>query len=304
MCGIASFLPGLSGYFVQKTGGTGSARYCYSVWLRHIVMAKKSGLNFFPKVVAELGPGDSLGIGLAALISGSDRYLAFDIVEHTNAERNELIFDDLVQLFRNREPIPAENEFPELKPYLEKYDFPDDILDNSRLQHALKNSRLEKIRKSIISHTVINPSIQYKVPWNAETMLEKESVDMIYSQAVLEHVDDLQNTYKHMYKWLKKCGFMSHQIDFKCHGTANEWNGHWAYSDLMWKLIRGRQPYLINREPYSKHMQILGNKGFTIICEKKIRAESNLLIEELAPKFRSISMDDLTTSGVFVQSKK
>ena len=31
-------------------------------------MAKANGLNPYPEVVAELGPGDSLGTGLAALI--------------------------------------------------------------------------------------------------------------------------------------------------------------------------------------------------------------------------------------------
>lgn len=32
-------------------------------------MAKKNGLNPYPKIVAELGPGDSLGIGLADTLS-------------------------------------------------------------------------------------------------------------------------------------------------------------------------------------------------------------------------------------------
>lgn len=32
---------------------------------------------------------------------------------------------------------------------------------------------------------------------------------MIFSQAVLEHVDDLEHTYKTLYRWLKKGGIMS-----------------------------------------------------------------------------------------------
>jgi len=32
--------------------------------------------------------------------------------------------------------------------------------------------------------------IQYKVPWYNFNIVEKESVDMIFSQAVLEHVDE------------------------------------------------------------------------------------------------------------------
>jgi hypothetical protein len=40
-------------------------RYCYSVWLRHLVSAAANGLNCSPKAVAELGPGDSLVWGSA-----------------------------------------------------------------------------------------------------------------------------------------------------------------------------------------------------------------------------------------------
>jgi hypothetical protein len=128
---------------------------------------------------------------------------------------------------------------------------------------------------------------------------------MIYSQAVLEHVDDLVNAYKVMYLWLKcDCGYMSHQIDFKCHGTADEWNGHWVYSDFIWKLIRGRRPYLVNREPYSAHVTILQQEGFQIVGEKKVKSESCLTKRDLASRFKYISDDDLVTSGAFIQAVK
>lgn len=301
--GIATFVPGVYQYRAKGTGGTDSARYCYSVWLRHLVMAKSNGLNPYPKIVAELGPGDSLGIGLAALISGCDKYLALDVVQHANTERNVKIFDELVTLFRNRASIPDEGEFPKVKPYLNKYDFPADILNENRLQHALEKSRIEKIRDAIISLPQINKSlIQYKVPWYDARILEKKSVDMIYSQAVLEHVDDLRNTYKSMHLWLKPTGYISHQIDFKCHGTADEWNGHWKYSDFVWKLIRGKRPYLLNREPHSTHIRIAEEEGFKVVCDKKIKSESSLTTNDLASRFKSISDDDLTTSGAFIQA--
>lgn len=302
--GLAMFVPGVNQYLAKGTGGTISARYCYSVWLRHLVMAKTNGLNPYPKIVAELGPGDSLGIGMAALISGCDKYFAFDVVEHSNTERNLKIFDELVELFRNREAIPGDDEFPKVKPYLDNYDFPADILDESRLQYALEESRIEKIRDGISNPQINRSLVQYKVPWYDANILEKESVDMVYSQAVLEHVDDLRNTYKSMHLWLKPAGYISHQIDFKCHGTADEWNGHWVHSDLSWKLIRGGMPYLLNREPHSTHLTILKEEGFNILCDKKVKSESIFTLDDLAPRFKSISEDDLTTSGAFIQATK
>jgi len=305
--GIATLVPGvghLLGLLRRNGGGTDSARYCYSVWLRRLVMAKRYGLDPYPKVVAELGPGDSLGVGLAALISGCDKYFAFDVVEYASAERNIKIFDELVKLFKNKDPIPGDDEFPEVKPRLETYDFPVDILDDDRLQRVLEKSRLARIKDSISDSNMKNLFVQYKVPWYGYIILEKESVDMIYSQAVLEHVDDLRGTYRSMYSWLKQSGYVSHQIDFRCHGTADEWNGHWAHSDFMWKLIRGKRPYLINRAPHAAHISILIEEGFKIVCDKKNTSESRFTLSQLAPQFRSISDDDLIISGAFIQGVK
>ena len=302
--GIATFIPGINQLRAKGTGGTDSARYCYSVWLRHLVMAKTNGLNPYPKVIAELGPGDSLGIGLAALISGCDKCFAFDVVEHANIERNLAIFDELVTLFKDKTAIPGDDEWPKVKPRLEEYGFPADILNDNKLHQALESSRIERIRDSIRDFRRKDSMIQYKVPWYDANILEKESVDMIYSQAVLEHVDDLRNTYRAMYSWLKSTGCISHTIDFKCHGTADEWNGHWVYSDFMWKLIRGKRPYLLNREPYSTHIAIMAEEGFKIVYDKKIISESQFTLNQLAPKFGSISSDDLVTSGTFIQGVK
>jgi SAM-dependent methyltransferase len=298
--GIVTFMPGANRYLAKGTGGTDSARYCYSVWLRHLVMAKSNELNPYPKIVAELGPGDSLGIGFATLLSGCEKYLAFDVVKHANTERNVKIFDELVSLFSKREPIPGEDEFPKVKPYLNNYEFPSDILDEKRLKNTLDQSRVEKIRNDVIHQS--NDFIQYKVPWDSASVVEKQSVDMIYSQAVLEHVDDLKSVYKAMRLWLKPKGYISHQIDFKCHGTADEWNGHWAYSDFMWKLIRGRRPYLLNREPLSKHIAIMREEGFDVVCLKKVKAKSNLTKNDLSQRFKFISEEDITTSGAFIQA--
>jgi hypothetical protein len=302
--GVATFIPGVNQLQLKGTGGTDSARYCYSVWLRHLVVAKQNGLNPDPKIVAELGPGDSLGMGLAALISGCDKYFAFDVVEYASTKKNAEIFDELVTLFANRTPIPGDDEFPNVKPRLEDYRFPADILDDNRLQAALAPDRIAKIRASLDDLHSKDSSIEYKAPWYDESTLDRGFVDMIYSQAVLEHVDDLSGTYRAMHSWLKPTGYISHQIDFKCHGTAAEWNGHWAYSDLMWTLMRGNQPYLINRLPHSTHINTLQAEGFKIICDRTIESASHLTPERLAPQFQSISQEDLVTSGAFIQGVK
>jgi len=77
MGGMAAYIPGLYDLISRvrrnRTTGTASARYCYSVWLRHLVMAFQNGLRTFPETIVELGPGPSLGTGLASLISGANK---------------------------------------------------------------------------------------------------------------------------------------------------------------------------------------------------------------------------------------
>jgi hypothetical protein len=266
-------------------------------------MAKENGLDPDPKCVAELGPGESLGVGLAALLTGCEQYFAFDVVQHSGAEKNERVFDELVVLLQNRTPIPGPDEFPEIKPYLERYDFPADILDEDRLARALAPARLARIRASLRSQGK-DSVIHYRVPWDGADVLEKESVDMIFSQAVLEHVDDLRGTYRAMYSWLKPMGYMSHQIDFKCHGTAREWNGHWRYPDWVWRLVRGRRAYLLNRQPHSAHLAMLQEEGFKVVCDRTVTKDSCYKASDLARRFRSLVAEDLVTSGAFIQSVK
>ena len=114
--GIATFVPGVRLLSERTTGSMHSARYCYWVWLRHLVAARDSGLpTQFPTVV-ELGPGDSLGTGLAALLTGTDHYYASDLISYARPEHNLRILDELVGLLRNRTPIPEGDFAPRLLP--------------------------------------------------------------------------------------------------------------------------------------------------------------------------------------------
>lgn len=304
--GILTYVPELEKVMPNRTGGTNSARYCYSIWLRHLILAQQAGLCTQPKVVAELGPGDSLGIGLAALLSGAQKYYAFDVVKYADSTVNLDILDELTSLFVKCEPIPGPQEFPLIQPSLQSYEFPHHILTEERLQQSLAVDRIQIIRESLTDSSLHGDDIEirYIVPWYDDNIIEEKSVDMIFSQAVLEHVDDLAHTYQTFYRWLKSDGFMSHQIDFGCHHLAKQWNGHRAYSDLTWKLIKGKRAYLLNREPYSTHKHLLGSAGFEIVRELKSSDSSGLTREQLSTRFRQLSEEDLTTRTVHILAKK
>ncbi len=288
----------------QKTGGTIESRYCYSVWMRHLKMWSLADAGF-PKIVAELGPGDSLGIGLAALLSGCNKIYAFDVVKYWNNKRNIKIFDELVELFKQRAAIPSNKEYPLVKPELVEHTFLSDLLSDAHLKVSLDPDRIASIRNELahIEHSG-KKFIEFYIPWNDASIIEKNSVDFIYSQAVLECIEDLESTFYTMNRWLKPFGIMSHTIDFKSHGMTKPWNGHWTFSEFEWNIVKGGRPFLINRQPFSHYIDLHHKHGFKILSMSLDKMQNSLSRKQLSSKFRYLNEEDLTTSGMHILSQK
>lgn len=308
LSGAASFFPGGNAWLQRRMDsrsvGTVNPRYCYSVWMRHLVRANEAGaLNGVPSVVAELGPGRSLGTGLAALLSGAERYVALEFVDHMLDGRNLEILDALVELFRRREPIPNRNEFPEIITPLNKYEFPHEILSEPRLAAALEPSRIARIRDALHDNSA-SGLITYAAPWYHAHLIEPGVVDLLFSMSVMEHIDDLDSTYEAAWRWLQPEGVMSHEIDFMSHGHSAIWNGHWGCSDSIWKLVRGNRPYLINREPHSRQLELVRSCGFEILVDQRAVSNEGISRAMLAKRFRGLSDDDLVTFNAYMLSKK
>jgi hypothetical protein len=304
--GMATYVPGLRGLTGRRTGGTVSARYCYSVWLRHLFFLQRSGLPTTFKTMVELGPGDSLGIGLAALLSGVERYIALDVIQYAGHSQNLRIFEELIALFKARAPIPDETEFPLVRPLLPSYAFPADLLTSARLDVALHPARLELVRSGI-SSPAPRPRgrgpVCYIAPWRPG-VIESGTVDLVLSQTVLEYPPDLEGMYLEMCRWLEPGGIMSHEIDFKSIGRTVEWNGHWSCSDTLWRLAAGRRQLTLNREPHSTHVALMQRMNCRVVCNERTVQPSAITRAQLAPRFRHLTDEDLTTSSALIQAVK
>lgn len=305
--GIATFVPPVEKARRARshTGGTVSGRYCYGVWLRHLVRADDAGLDTAPDSVGELGPGDSLGLGLAALLSGCRTYVSLDVVRYANVEGNLSVLDELVELFEARAPIPDHEELPGVWPRLDSYDFPYHVLDDERLAAATAPERVERIRRAVEGSD--EPLLRYIVPWHDERVLADESLDAVVSQAVLEHVDDVPFTNRSIHRWLKPGGWASHSIDCRSHGWADSWSGHWSYSALEWKLVRGSRPWILNRFSCSQHIKAATDAGFQVTSQVPRLVppgeamERRRITSRLRPAFRD---EDLRCEVLFLQVRK
>ncbi len=264
-----------------------SSRYCYSVWLRHLSLVDE-----VPRDVLELGPGASVGVGYAALLSGAQTYLALDEVAHVGHPSDPDLLAAIAALLETRAPIPGPSEFPQVRPTLPNYAFPRHILTDEKLASSLDINR----------RTAIDGAITYRAPW-AATATAPRSIDMIISQAVMEHVDDPESAYRTMAGWLRPGGIGSHQIDFHSHGVSRVWNGHWRYPPGLWHRLRGKADP-INRWPLSAHLRAIERAGLKVRLVERIVDETGLRRTELDRRFRELTEDDLVTAGAFIQFVK
>ena len=293
--GSLTWIPFLNAWRLRRgtTGGSDSPRYCYSVWLRHLVVLSNYGFSIRGAFVGELGPGDSIGSGLAALLSGAGRYVGLDIVPFSMRSDTEAVYESLVKMYLQRNSIPDQSEFTGIRPTLDSYSFPEEIIEWTGFEQ-----RVDYIREEIKNRPNRGQFVRYKAPWTSHDDIDSGSLDLVFSQAVLEHVDDLEEAYGAMFNWLRPGGYGSHVIDFTAHHLSPYWNGHWAYSERQWRFVRGQREFLLNRQPLSIHLQHIRQTGFEVLQLTKNYGAAGLPDRRLAKKYRLLDGEDLRVRGV------
>jgi SAM-dependent methyltransferase len=302
---IASYILPRMMFLKPGSGGTYSSMYCYSVWNRHLYYLLSNKFFNHPseiRNIAELGPGDSLGIGMAAMYTGADIYYALDVIEHANFTRNLIINNELCSYFKSQMEVPHGRGFERTSPKLNDYRYMDILLEY-KLEYF--DMRRKVISQALRSVNQSNGKIQYIVPWYSQTYDQLDGkLDLIISQAVMEHIESVEEAYKLMYRWLRKGGVISHQIDFKAHEMTKEWNGHWFINDFTWRFLMHGRKYPMNRFPISTHLRLIREAGFVIDHILPIVNENPFHGQD--PKMNGIefSSEDMITSGALIQAVK
>lgn len=304
--GLATYIPGL--YTImsrRKLVRAGDAAYYYDLWIKHITLLWANGMRSMPKSIAEFGPGQSLGLGIAALLSGVGHYYALDVVLFESPDKSLAMLDAMIAMFHRRAGL-SRTHTPSFDQHLDEHRFPSHILTDERLAQSLDPARIALIRAALTQRIDKESavSVQYIAPWSDAHAVAKNSIDVIISHTVMEYVVDLENIYQTCALWLDEDGWMSHQIDLTSHDITDAWNGTWAYSNTQWKIASGKRPYFLNRQPCSKHLSIIDQAGFDIRCAIQTKRTDGLSRQQLNPTWRSLSDDDIQCSGLFVQAQK
>ena len=228
------------------------------------------------KTVVELGPGDTMATALYFLAHGAARVVCFD--------RFKLVMDSAKNTLIARQVISTLSE-PQ----------------RHLLQTILCFDDCGKVRG--------NPSrLQHLYSRNENIALENESADIIVSNAVLEHVQDLDALFASMQRILKPGGIMVHAADLKSHGlhhtTALDFL---TIPETLWKCLtfyRGAP----NRKRKTDYENLLARHGFEFTFFK---VTSRIPREEIAAFQKgyphcaaNYSEEDLSCGGFLFAAKK
>lgn len=300
--GILTYVPGSGLREDEQTGGHHTdAEYFYEIWIKHLTMAAASGMPGVPRVVAELGPGETIGCGLAALLSGAQAYYALDATRFTRVEENLPLFDAMVELFRRRAPRRTRG-WPDYDAHLDDNLFPSRLLSPERMAWCLDPDRVARIRSAIVSGgDGEGVRIRYVAPWDDASHVAPGSIDFLFSHTVLQHVVDLDHTQECIAQWLRPGGWFSHQVDLGSMGLTQQWNGHRACPEALWKLVMGRRAWLINRLPLSSHLGFIRKHGMQLRTVLTNHERGGISRSELAPRWRDLADEDLTCRSAFLQ---
>ncbi len=233
-------------------------------------LIKKFDKNFTleNKKVLEIGPGDNFLLDFIFLLSGSKKIYLVDRFKSTIRKSfNIMLF----------------------KQYIDKIYKPDYFYD-------LKNF-VELSKRIVYFHNT---------PFESFNELEENSIDLITSHDVLEHIFNLESVIKNISMLLKKGGYTIHQIDLRDHLYLEE-KFHLdflKYSPRFWKCFG----HITNRFRYSYYINLFKKYDLEIIHLKHTKTGPLSKIKKIKKDFhrdyRDLSDEELSIIRFEILAKK
>jgi SAM-dependent methyltransferase len=222
--------------------------------------------------VLELGPGRSLGLSLIFLAAGARRVYAVDRFRH-------LFWDRL-----DRHHIAG---------VLER-------LDAEGWPHAVAARRavrdIDSARVSLDSDLLV-----YRQADGAALPLADASVDLSYSNAVLEHVHQPEAVARELARVTRRGGDSVHEIDFKDHFVEHNRLRLLEFPEWEWQLRARLRPGYTNRLRLGDFQRLFRELGFALLVGKVTHLFDMEEVEAMRPhwisRFRDRSAEELSTAA-------
>ena len=141
---------------------------------------------------------------------------------------------------------------------------------------------------------------------NSLRSLSDETVDLIFSQAVLEHVrkNEFAKIAKEFWRVLKPGGVSTHVIDFNDH--LEDSINHLRFSDQIWEADwMASSGFYTNRIRLGEMLLVFEDQGFKVdVLEKKEWEIIPIPKEHLYSRFKAMADSELKISGATIRLYK
>lgn len=283
---IARFAPSI---YVQLTGQTGRGagevhleevgdyfETCFGEYFEQLGVSEAERADYLNgKRMLEYGPGDVPGVAMLMVAHGADQVFCVDRfplvrMSPKNVQIVKLMLDRLPQVRRER----AEACF----------------------------------RQAGQVQSGFDPRfVDYLVRTSGLSGLDNE-VDMVFSRAVLEHVNDLPATFRDMYAALKPGGVAIHLVDLKSHGLhRNNPLDFLCWPTWLWSLMYS-QKGVPNRLRVNAYRDAAAQSGLEIVALKPtllaLPEDVRAVRPELAMPFKNLSDEELSWLGFWLVCRK
>ena len=256
--GMFTFIPGvlfLKNIKAKKLNHSCSkAEFCYNLWLSILIYIDEKKIKPKLNVIGEFGNGGSLGIGLCALLTGTEEYYSIDIDNQFDIDANLEILDNLLILFKQKTAISK--KYSNINICLNNYYYPEELIEKKYLNGEFIN----KLKKEI--KNINNKGNSIIKIWDNN---KAKKLDFTFSRAVMEHVVNPEVIYKFIFQNSYNQSYTFHDIEFHSHNITKSINGHYFINKFWWKIIFGKRIYFLNRWMLKDHIKSLNANKFSII---------------------------------------
>jgi SAM-dependent methyltransferase len=283
---LARFAPEL---YVKLTGETGRGRNeeqpddivnyfrrCFDDYFKKLDIASQDVPNFLSgKHLLEYGPGDVPGVALLMVAHGANRVTCVDRFPLVSfSDKNIKVLEELMAGLEG------------------------DALERARACFNVPGEPASGLAPG---------RIEYRITPSGLSGLSNE-VDLIYSRAVLEHVNDLSATFQDMAQALRNNAIAIHQVDLKSHGLHRRNQLDFlTWPRLLWDLMYS-QKGVPNRWRVDAYRQAVADTQFDIqLLEPTALADMEMIKEVrpyLAPVFSTTNDEDLAWLGFWLVVQK
>jgi len=252
-----------------RHGAMDNDTYTLNIFNTHM---EKTGLagNLNGKTILEIGPGDSIATAILASSFGAQTIM---VDAGSYASKNIEIYRDMVNGFQNKGLV-----------------FSFDINNINTIEELLFSCNARYLTNGL----------------NSLLKIDSNSVDLIFSQAVLEHIrkNEFIDTMNHYYRILKKKGVCSHQIDLRDHlgGSLN----NLRFSENIWESkFFSSSGFYTNRIRFFEMIKIFEKIGYkTLVTKTYSWSELPISRIKLNCDFENLNEEDLLVNVFDVILKK